>query len=375
MAKVLVVSNILFPPINAGSMRCMQAYTALLSDMDNDVYYLYSGRSSVDQIKLASKYWGEHFLYYKYSNFLRIANYLKRGFIHFITLGRYTVDYYYPMWGLKRFVRKSQKKYQFECIIVNYIWMTKLFNTIPINKKILFSHDSFTNKSERINERMYSLSPNQESKGLKRCDVILSIQSEESTVFSYLAPSIPVYSVYMPITFRKTDIIEGKNILFFSGDSDLNVNGIMKFINGVFEKIIKNNPEIQLFIGGGICRSLHNITHSNIHLLGCIDNVDNFYEKGNVVINPVYQGTGLKIKTLESISYGKVTVVHPHSVEGLYKKEKVPVIVAYDDDMYVDILTKLFCGDIDMLQIKQACEEYLSDMNDYIKKQYRKVGF
>lgn len=375
MSKILIVSNVLVPPIVAGSCKCIDEYSKLLKEMGHEVYFLYSGRESDANINIAVQYWGNNFYYFKYSFLLKCANYVKRKISNFIFGGKYSIDYYYPAWGLARYVKKMQGRCKFNTVIVNYIWMTKLFDSIQVENKILFTHDSFTNKDQRINQKVYSLSPNQESKGLQKCNNILSIQDNESIVFSYLAPKVPIHTVYMPIKYNETQIIDKKNILFFSGNSDINLNGILNFIKEVLPLIISRDCEITLLVAGGICSELEKMQLcNNVRLLGRIDDIDDFYKQGAVVINPVYQGTGLKIKTLEGISYGKVVIVHPHSVDGLYQHGEAPVFVAHDNADYAQLIMNVFLGKINKEANKIQCKQYLEEMNLYIKKQYRSVN-
>lgn len=373
MAKILVIANILVPPIIAGSSKCIDAYITLLREMEHEVYFLYSGRETNEKIEAAKRYWGKNFLYYKYSQIIRVANWIKRNVVKVIT-GGYSIDYYYPVYGLVSFINRAQKKHHFDALIINYMWMTKLANRVNIPHKLLFTHDSFTNKRERIHEDMYSLSPIQEAKGLNRVDTILSIQEDESIVFRYLAPSIPVYTVFMPIQFKVSTISDNKNILFFSGDSEINRNGISYFINEVWPLVIKQEPEAKLLVAGSICKNLY-IEDSSIRIIGFIDDADTFYNQGSIAINPVYQGTGLKIKTLEALSYGKVTVVHPHSVEGLYRKTDSPVFVANTTQEYAELIVNTLQGKIDKSKHQEICRNYIQEMNDYIKKQYNSINF
>lgn len=373
MAKILVICNFLVPPVVAGSCKCVDAYIQLLKELGHEVFILYSGRESEKRIEIAKAYWGKSFFYYKYSNFLRLLNWLKRNLIHRFT-GRYSIGYYYPVYGLSRYVNKLHHGNHFDAVIVNYIWMTPLLKHISIKNKILFTHDSFTNKRERIKQELYSLTPKQETCGLNRADTLLSIQETESVLFRFLVPDKPVYTVYMPIDFHKQTVEHYHIILFFSGDSELNQNGLKYFLDKVFDSVVSKNPSVKLLIGGGICKSLK-INNSHVELLGFVDNVDAFYSLGNIVINPVYQGTGLKIKTMEAISYGKVTIVHPHSVEGLFDKEHAPVCVASTPREFVDYIDNALNGCIDMEQHASVCEDYINKMNNFIYSQYRNVKF
>lgn len=376
MARILIVANFLVPPIIAGSCKCVDSYAKILQKKGHDIYFLYSGKENDVEIEIAKTYWGKSFLYYKYSFLLRSANFLKRKLLYYLTRKKYTTDYYYPLWGLLPYINRLQDKYNFDSIIVNYIWMTKIFDKVKIKNKFLFTHDSFTNKIQRIGQECYSLSSAQESKGLHRCDQILSIQKNESIFFHHLAPKVPVYTVYTPFQYNQSLITHSKNILFFSGDSDINLNGLFHFLKNVLPHIVSYEKSACLLIAGSICKSLQKTKLPNcVKLLGFVEDVDKFYALGDVVINPVFQGTGLKIKTLEGISYGKVVITHPHSIEGLYKNGNSVVFVANNDHEYVSLVVDALQDKIDKEKTMIYCEQYIKEMNSYISKQYDLINF
>jgi hypothetical protein len=52
-------------------------------------------------------------------------------------------------------------------------------------------------------------------------------------------------------------------------------------------------------------------------VLGIVDSLDELYRSCHVVINPAAAGTGLKIKTLESIAHFRPIVTWPLGVDGM----------------------------------------------------------
>jgi len=374
MAVVLIVSTILQPPINSGSKSCISNYCELLKRQGHELYYMYLGRAPENEIELARNYWGKHLLYYKYSFFLRVANWIHRRLNHNFIRQRYDIGYLCPVWGAGNFMRKFIRKNNVDYVMFNYVWLSPIFKFAGQKKKIIFTHDSFSNKAERIHQDKYSLSPNQESRALKKADIVLAIQEHEAHAFEILAPNKPIYTVYMPVKYIHLPQVNNKNILFISGDSDLNRNGINRFIKNVFYPLIKTDENINLIIGGGISSFISKTyKHCQIKIIGNVSNLSDFYSLGDIVINPVYQGTGLKIKTLEAISFGKIVIVDPHSIEGLYKSDIAPVIVAEDDNKYANVLRLALEGEIDLCMQKAACEKYINQMNDFINKQYREI--
>ncbi len=153
---------------------------------------------------------------------------------------------------------------------------------------------------------------------------------------------------------------------------DFNVSGILWFLDNIWKNLLSILPNAKLIVGGSVCERIPRNKYKNIILQGFIDSLDDFYAQGNIVINPVYQGTGMKIKTFESLSFGKSTLVHPHSMEGIYKKDSAPIFYSSDPEEWVQILCKLLDSRYDHLKIRDADRLYIEDMFSYIGNQYKK---
>lgn len=58
-------------------------------------------------------------------------------------------------------------------------------------------------------------------------------------------------------------------------------------------------------------------SHPLVHNKGPVSGVDEFYDNVNVVLAPVDGGGGMKVKVVESLSFGVPVVASPHAVDGL----------------------------------------------------------
>lgn len=372
MKKILVVSSVQSPPIQAGNQKCIYEYCELLKSIGLDVYFLYvEGRVKADQsLKL---YWGNKLFVYR-RNF--IFDIPKRAFILLrkAVIGYNHVDDLYPI-GLTRYVEKLQNRLCFDYIIINYLTLSKLFTLNLGCKKILYAHDCLSFKKLRLGVKHFwiDLSPNQEAEGLQRADIVLSIQENESTYFKYLHPKGEIMTVYSNFNIKQQMITCNKRILFLSGKSVLNVNGINYFLTKVFPLVLKKEPDAELIIGGSICEVLPVIDNPNVKIVGRVTSEDDFYGMGDIVINPIYQGTGLKIKTFEALSYGKVTVVHPHSAEGIYMPQEAPIFMGNTSQDFAMHLIKAL-SDIELRKIySHKSIIYIQTLNQFIEQQYRKI--
>lgn len=373
MKKILILSDIPSHPCLGGNQQCIMQYVEDLRTLGFDVYFMLvkTYGMPLEYIPPTKEYWGGH--YFEYDTpwlqvqYQRVVRRLCQDSYPAI------LDFMYP-WGMNRFINKLHKQYDFSGIIVNYIWMSRAaYCNIPT--KALYTHDVFSDRRKKIPQQYwYSFSEKQEAKALKRFDHVLAIQDEEHKFFQQLAPETHVVSVYSSFNFVNQPITGNKKILFFSGGSQLNLNGITRFLGEVFPKVVAQDTEIKLLIGGGICKELKDVDlHPNVQLLGRFDNPDDFYELGDICINPVFEGSGLKIKTFEAIAHGKLAIVDPHDAIGIFNPTEAPLVIAKNAESFANSILNNITNVEVLNGNKSKCAKYISSLNDYILRQYKEI--
>ena len=128
---------------------------------------------------------------------------------------------------------------------------------------------------------------------------------------------------------------------------------------------------MDLKVGGYICKKLgHYKNKEHITLVGAVEDPSDLYKLGDIAINPCVNGTGLKIKTFEALSYGKVAMTHPHSTIGIFNRAKAPVFNSDTAEDWVSFLKKVW-GDKELLkEISSQSISYINDMNRHISEEY-----
>ncbi len=381
--KILIVSKCPTHPTNAGNRWGILAQANILGKLGAEVHFLYveeralsKGRKDeFDEMYNATKeYWGERFHHYRVPLLVKAWFNVKKRF-YTLNGRRAKCDSYFPC-GLISHVRKLSLKESFDSCIVNYYYLTKLLDNISIPKKACFTHDNYTYKDIRLNCKPkdcdVTADANEMAKAMQRSHHIFAVQDEETIFFQQLSPNSSLYNIYSKYDYHAQSVANNQNILFLSGNNQYNQNGIRWFLKSVFPLIRNRFPDARLVIGGSICKVLNDIHMQGVELLGYIDNPVDFYAKGDVAINPVYQGTGLKIKTFEAISYDKVTMVHPHSMAGVFKREQAPLFASEKPEEWVSFLDKIWSNPDEIMTIKNKNKEYLEEMNAFIIKEYKR---
>jgi hypothetical protein len=382
MGKILFVSNISTHPTLSGGQQGIFAHFALLKKMGYDVYFFLGcvHYLASEEFNATREFWGDHFFYYKQSFFVSLIHRIRLKLhkidqLHITKKFNYNIDIFYLL-GMNRKLRKIQKIHNFDVVSVHYIWNSKAFNVFPDKKKVLYTHDVFSYRLERTGKESihyFTTSPNEEKKALDRSDAIISVQENESIYFRFLTKK-KVYTAYSPIEGENTPLTGNKNILYLGGKYSLNIESLHNFIRIVMPRLVAGMPEIKLYIAGRICEKIDkSLLNEHIILFGRVDNVKSFYELGDIAINPTERGTGLKIKSIEALSYNKVLVAHPHTVNGLFLPNNLPISLASTPEEYVDIILDFLKNPRKVQEEKEKIALYMDKYSAYIENQIKKA--
>ena len=131
-------------------------------------------------------------------------------------------------------------------------------------------------------------------------------------------------SVYMDITLSNDFYIKKPNakkkILFFGGYYRPNVHGIEWFIKNVYPQLM---CETELIVAGHGMDKLNSDSYPNgVVVKGYVESIEEIYRDADIVISPIFEGGGMKVKVAEAMAFGKIVVGSDESYEGY--QEKIP---------------------------------------------------
>ena len=213
MKQVLVISDVPVFKVNAGNRKCIKEYCDVLKELGANVTMLLISNHNTDKndIKETEIYFGkENFILYK-SNF--IEEVIHSVIVHFrkyVSKNHYRIDDLCHA-NILHFISKTTKKRHFDSVIVNYLYYSKILNYCNVKTKALFVHDDYIFNNIRSNRNYFTLTPNDEAKGLQRAPFIFAIQENEACLYNYLAPKSSILCVYSPFKFTKQEISNNKN--------------------------------------------------------------------------------------------------------------------------------------------------------------------
>lgn len=219
-------------------------------------------------------------------------------------------------------VKKAALKYKPMAVIVGYIWMAPCLDEVHDTIKMIDTNDLMYVRKELYSKTGIGpwviCTKKKETSLLKKADVIISIQKHELNKFKQMVPTRKViYLPHFPGIIKSKPAAKVKNYIMVVGSSNAsNKHGIKKFLEYAWPKIVEGIPSIKLHVYGKLANSIpKNI--KGVEKIGFVDNLEKAYNEAKLVINPTILGTGLKIKTVEAICYGKALVTTKEGADGI----------------------------------------------------------
>jgi hypothetical protein len=210
------------------------------------------------------------------------------------------------------------------CVLLSeYIFMSRMLPLVDSEVlKIIDTHDVFSSKQEKVIAYgvadSLGISEDEERERLLRADLVLAIQPDEQEKLTRIVNQsrrVITVGVDFAVTAAKSRV-EGQKVLYVGSDNAMNVQGLRDFLRFAWPAVRKQVPEAELLVAGRVCDSVR-CRFPGVRLLGPVRDLSDLYRQTKVTINPSLAGTGLKVKTLEALSFLQPVVTWSTGTDGL----------------------------------------------------------
>ncbi|MES1021708.1 glycosyltransferase family 4 protein [Gloeocapsa sp. BRSZ] len=238
-----------------------------------------------------------------------------------------TSDFFNREW--QEYFRSICRQINPDVIIVEYIRLAYLiqdFHKFIPNRPltIIDTHDVAHQRYQTFQahgEQEIKITEEEEKQLLSLFDVVLAIQGKDKQVFKKMLPKQKVIQAgyACDVKFHDFSSKPPVNITYVGGPNVSNKRAIAHFITNVWEPLsVKFQRNVKLNLVGRICETLSELKlPNNVKKIGWAEDLNRVYQEADIAINPVYFGTGLKIKNVEALCNGKPLVTTTIGAEGL----------------------------------------------------------
>lgn len=371
MANILVISPTPSHPQDAGNRARIFSLLSGLRAAGHRVYFVLVKKENGDESAMEQAWDGFYSVPYQRPE----DRWTKRTFDKWAKkLGSarvlpYRIDDWYTS-GISRRLREIKAQVQPDVVLVEYVFLSRAFECFAAETlKVLDTHDVFGDRHKLYlghgtSPVFFYTSQREEQRALDRAGLILAIQAEEADYFSrqtkqkvmtvgHLVPD-PEVSANTPG--------EPNRLLFVGSANDINLDGLSWFLEAIFPRLRQAAPDIELDVVGKSATRISG--RSGVNLLGPVDDLTPYYRRAAVVINPLRFGTGLKIKTIEALAFGKPLVTTSIGAAGLEEEKGKAFLIADSAEEFSDKVLQLLRSPKLSGEVGERARQYAQSYNN-----------
>ncbi len=130
-----------------------------------------------------------------------------------------------------------------------------------------------------------------------------------------------------------------------------NIEGMEWFIENVWIPNFLANSKVHFHLAGRLIpNSFYNYQFPNLSVHGEVEDAYSFINDCDIIITPLFSGSGIRIKIIESMLLGKPVVTTTVGAEGINYTDKHDIIIADDEVQFTDAI-KLLIENHDLRKI------------------------
>jgi len=232
-----------------------------------------------------------------------------------------------------------------------------VLDVLPDNAIKILDADDLVHKRNNSMKKygitdQYELSSRQERALFNRYNAIICIQKDEYNIARLWANTCTCLLVPHPVFANPQPLVNTpKRIGIIASGWHANINGLDYFIKHVWPEF---SNKLSLHIYGHAANAFTHINTPDIELHGFQENIAACYNNIDIVINPVFYGAGLKIKTVEAMAYGLPLITTREGASGLTELSGQAFLIADTAEQFIHQINAL----LDDAQLRQRLTGY-----------------
>ena len=122
-----------------------------------------------------------------------------------------------------------------------------------------------------------------------------------------------------------------------------NEEGIRWFLKNVWDEVVDREPDAKLYLAGrNMPRWLLRTRKKNVMVVGEVSDAHEFVNQHNIAVVPLFSGSGMRIKIIESMALGKTVITTLVGAEGIQYTEFEDIIIADNEPKMVENICRLY---------------------------------
>jgi len=175
---------------------------------------------------------------------------------------------------------------------------------------------------------------------IKKMDSIIFISELDANwfkeIFTRQSTTIP-----FAINTINEDYSPKENTIFHIGSMDwkANTEGVKWFLDKVFPIVNEKKEDVVLHLAGrSMPEVFYNLTNKNIVIDGEVEDAEIYMKKNNLMIVPLWIGSGIRIKILEAMALGKTIISTSIGASGINYVNNENILIADTAEEFANLI-------------------------------------
>ena len=182
---------------------------------------------------------------------------------------------------------------------------------------------------------------------LESYDGIVPISDQDAGFFEKVC-NTPVLPASFGIHPKSLETVHDKpveNALFHIGSMNWipNEEGVRWFIDDAWPLISKKNPSLKVYLAGReMPQWLSKLKIPNVEVVGEVPDAQEFIQSKAISIAPLFSGSGIRIKIIESMAMGKAVISTKIGAEGIHYTDGQNILIANTAEEFAKAASYLY---------------------------------
>jgi len=138
-----------------------------------------------------------------------------------------------------------------------------------------------------------------------------------------------------------------------------NVEGLKWFVNDPWKTLRKQHPDLSLNLAGrNFPNDLFN-DNPTVSLFGEVEDANQFMDDNDILIVPLFSGSGVRLKILEAMSQGKVVISTTKGAEGIPYIEGKHLLIANSAEAFIENVERCVHDNALVADISRGAKELI----------------
>lgn len=280
--------------------------------------------------------------------------------------------------GLEDMVNWLRLNFEFEVVWAHYVLLSKVCDlfedaetvTVVDTHDVLGDRDAIFKPFGRKSD-FASLTREEEKRGLFRADFAVACQPEDEEYFKreYGLQNTLTIGQIQHATAVPERLGCGKTIGFIGSQNAVNVESLRQLVAELTAQRDMLPKDFRLCLAGSMTRGTDINLPDFVEDCGYVDDLAGFYADADLVVLPLEFGTGLKVKSVEAVSFGVPVLGTEHAFIGLVSAEPMHRFQTVKD--LVQAIPGVLADARERRRLAAVSREVFADYQAHTEEQFR----